>query len=394
MDAYSWCLEYPQTIQRLYPTAGVSADHPPRILFIVERLTDLFCRRLKALGVGDVDCVEFRHLEVNGTPALYFDPVRHVRRSEQGSPVDERETTPSARGSSPTSPSAVQGVPVLTTAPEPSSSITNDVTVPREVTAAPEPERIDAPVSALSTSAESSVQDGAPRRDPVALLQQRLGELVAAQAADACGSSGPAIANGATPDDLAFKLESAEEAARRAAAALGAMTDRVRQNPEWQALLNSLGVDSQAPTPSLVEPVTAVGPEVPDVPDLPEPEPLTPIEPVAEAAASPEMVEEESNTPTTAEAEASDPLPVETKSPPAWAKSTDPGAVSTGGSRGYFFVQAGKSEMPEAPQPVQEPKAETAPESEPRPELDAMSFPKDGLSRQWLEFIHQLGGIK
>ena len=40
MDAYSWCLEYPDTIRRLYPMAQVASNRPPRILFIVERLTD------------------------------------------------------------------------------------------------------------------------------------------------------------------------------------------------------------------------------------------------------------------------------------------------------------------------------------------------------------------
>ncbi|HLD77402.1 MAG TPA: hypothetical protein VJB16_00090, partial [archaeon] len=38
MDAYSWCLEYPETIRRLYPMARLSPERPPRILFIVERL--------------------------------------------------------------------------------------------------------------------------------------------------------------------------------------------------------------------------------------------------------------------------------------------------------------------------------------------------------------------
>ena len=47
MDAYSWCREYPDTLRRLYPMANVSATRPPRILFIVERVTDAFVRRIK-----------------------------------------------------------------------------------------------------------------------------------------------------------------------------------------------------------------------------------------------------------------------------------------------------------------------------------------------------------
>ena len=79
MDAYSWCLEYPDTIRRLYPVARVSAQRPPRILFIVERLTEAFLRRLKQLSVLEIDCLEFRHLEVNGTSALYFDLVQRLQ---------------------------------------------------------------------------------------------------------------------------------------------------------------------------------------------------------------------------------------------------------------------------------------------------------------------------
>ena len=81
MDAYSWCLEYPDTIRRLYPMAQIASGRPPRILFIVERLTDSFIRRIKQLSFLEIDCLEFRHLEVNGTSALYFDLVQRLRRS-------------------------------------------------------------------------------------------------------------------------------------------------------------------------------------------------------------------------------------------------------------------------------------------------------------------------
>src|ERR1700745_3615082 len=46
MDAYSWCLEFPDTLRRLYPMAQASS-RPPRILFIAERMSDAFLRRLK-----------------------------------------------------------------------------------------------------------------------------------------------------------------------------------------------------------------------------------------------------------------------------------------------------------------------------------------------------------
>src|SRR5437870_5384713 len=94
MDAYSWCLEYPDALRRLYPMANVSFARPPRILFIVERLTDAFVRRIKHLSFLEIDCLEFRHLEVNGASAVYFDLVERLRRGAPIEPApDERVIT-------------------------------------------------------------------------------------------------------------------------------------------------------------------------------------------------------------------------------------------------------------------------------------------------------------
>src|SRR5213079_3219714 len=94
MDAYSWCLKYPDTLRRLYPMANVSFARPPRILFIVERLTDAFVRRIKHLSFLEIDCLEFRHLEVNGASAVYFDLVERLRRAAPIEPApDERVIT-------------------------------------------------------------------------------------------------------------------------------------------------------------------------------------------------------------------------------------------------------------------------------------------------------------
>src|SRR2546425_980612 len=98
MDAYSWCLEYPDALRRLYPMANVLPTRPPRILFIVERLTDAFVRRIKHLSFLEIDCLEFRHLEVNGASAVYFDLVERLRRTAPVEPLSDDErmiiTTP------------------------------------------------------------------------------------------------------------------------------------------------------------------------------------------------------------------------------------------------------------------------------------------------------------
>jgi hypothetical protein len=80
VEAYSWCLEYPEALNRLYPSCRVSEARPPRLLFVVERMSDAFHRKIKQLGFPEVDCMEFRHLEFDGTRAVYFDPLLRLRR--------------------------------------------------------------------------------------------------------------------------------------------------------------------------------------------------------------------------------------------------------------------------------------------------------------------------
>ena len=94
VEAYSWCLEYPDAIRRLYPAVEISAARPPRLMFVVERLPDAFHRKIKQLGFSEVDCVEFRHLDVSGTPAAYFDTIARLRR---GSGLPEFTPAPIAR---------------------------------------------------------------------------------------------------------------------------------------------------------------------------------------------------------------------------------------------------------------------------------------------------------
>ncbi len=60
LDAYSWCLEYPDAVTRLYPMARLSAADPPRLLFVAERLPDAFLRKVKHLRLPRVTCLEFR----------------------------------------------------------------------------------------------------------------------------------------------------------------------------------------------------------------------------------------------------------------------------------------------------------------------------------------------
>ena len=81
VEAYSWCLEYPEGLVRLYPSCHLSEERPPRLLFVVERMPDAFQRKIKQLGFPEVDCVEFRHLEFDGVQPVYFESFLRLRRS-------------------------------------------------------------------------------------------------------------------------------------------------------------------------------------------------------------------------------------------------------------------------------------------------------------------------
>jgi hypothetical protein len=98
VEAYSWCLEYPEALVRLYPSCQLSDDRPPRLLFVVERMSDAFHRKIKQLGFPEVDCVEFRHLEFDGVPAVYFESLLRLRRGLMGRsvPTDAPPSAPVA----------------------------------------------------------------------------------------------------------------------------------------------------------------------------------------------------------------------------------------------------------------------------------------------------------
>lgn len=88
LEAYSWCLEFPETVRRLYPRTRFHPGRLPRVLFIAERMPDSFVRKVKQLNVPELDCLTFLHLDVNGTPAVYFDVIERIRRGGDQRLVD------------------------------------------------------------------------------------------------------------------------------------------------------------------------------------------------------------------------------------------------------------------------------------------------------------------
>jgi len=95
LEAYAWCLEYPESVQRLVP-ANVQVGWPPRIVFVAERLLEAFTRKMQLLNFSAVDCFEFRYVEANGTTGFYLDRVDWAGGSgrEKASPRAERPARP------------------------------------------------------------------------------------------------------------------------------------------------------------------------------------------------------------------------------------------------------------------------------------------------------------
>jgi hypothetical protein len=84
LEAYAWCLEYPDSIQKLVP-ATMQPDWPPRVVFVAERLLESFVRKMRLLRFSTVDFFEFRYVEAHGTTGFYLDRV-DWDRTVPGSP--------------------------------------------------------------------------------------------------------------------------------------------------------------------------------------------------------------------------------------------------------------------------------------------------------------------
>ena len=386
MDAYSWCLEYPDTLRRLYPMAQASS-RPPRILFIMEKTTDAFLRRIKQLSFLEIDCFEFRHLEVNGTSVVYFDLVERLRKSVVESAIDTPASVAPAQAVDarveprveprlePRVEPRVEAVKAAIERPVPFES-REPVSEPKPIdprrAVAAEPIRFEpaapavaAPESAAPVAAAPSAPAPVPSAPaPVAEEPRAVVEVQA-----------PVVA-----EFQSVKLEAAPVPVAPEPAAV---------MPAAPALaLESIESTSRSHTNGHVPP-PAVAPVVGAVPSASAPVEAPVAAPVVAVTPPPPVAP--------APAPASAPAPA----PPVWAK---PGSQPNGTRQ--FFSHATKNTAPvEAPAMVAAVAATAEPATQPaaskvglevddRPELESLSFPKDGLSRQWLEFLSQLGATK
>jgi hypothetical protein len=92
LEAYAWCLEYPESIQKLVP-ATTQMEWPPRVVFVAERLWESFVRKMRLLKFSTVDFFEFRYVEAHGTTGFYLDRI-DWERTAPGSPdaVEQQPT--------------------------------------------------------------------------------------------------------------------------------------------------------------------------------------------------------------------------------------------------------------------------------------------------------------
>ena len=88
LEAYAWCLDYPESLQKLVP-ASRQTGWPPRVVFVAERLLESFLRKMRLLKFSTVDFFEFRYVEANGTMGFYLDRADWDRNGA-GSLDDER----------------------------------------------------------------------------------------------------------------------------------------------------------------------------------------------------------------------------------------------------------------------------------------------------------------
>jgi hypothetical protein len=193
LEAYAWCLEYPESLERLVP-ATVQLTLPPRMVFVAERLLEAFVRKMRLLRFNAVECFEYRYVESGGTTGFYLDrvdwdqsgsaaPEPMLEKPERRRPATAAPSAPPRPEPAPPVPPRAEPVlalPVLT-APAPAPpplqepAIVDDeppVTVPEERVvmiyeeppAAPRPEPPITPREMPKVVAQES--KAAPREEP------------------------------------------------------------------------------------------------------------------------------------------------------------------------------------------------------------------------------------
>jgi hypothetical protein len=246
VEAYSWCLEYPESLVRLYPSCEVSEDRPPRLLFVVERVPDAFHRKIKQLGFPEVDCVEVRHLEFDGVPAVYFETLLRLRRGVAPARSLDTPAAPpapdTARDTRPVARAATPRLPKVPTPEPPASPRAAERAVPapavstvagQDAVAAPDRPVVEAPLPSLSTVEPEKVS----LRDLPGLSLEPV------------VPSAPASAPSAVTSESAARLGGSSAIAAEDPRPAAGSTRSVARTPEASAPTGKAPIASAAPAP-------------------------------------------------------------------------------------------------------------------------------------------------
>jgi hypothetical protein len=271
VEAYSWCLEYPEAVRRLYPAADVSVSRPPRVMFVVERMSDSFHRKVKQLGFPEVDCVEFRHLAIDGAEAVHFDTVVRLRRAT----LVSEDTRPAAPPSTSVAPHDNAAPSARATSMKLQKLLNAEAPVPSTSRHAEHP--VERPL-AERTGAPTITPASSPAREPgvVVSMVHRAGRHATARHEEPAVTRRPVRDTDAAEPIAMVALDSA------AAAALAPepVVPTALQEPDYTV----------APVLELVgdpHPAAAAGVE-----RAVEPQPLAPPKPVLEAAPALDVIAE------------------------------------------------------------------------------------------------------
>ncbi len=177
LEAYSWCLEYPDALHRLYPSVKLSENRPPRVIFVAERAPDAFLRKVKHLRMARAECLELRF-------GLQFQAVEEMRGTDEATATLRLTATSEAPGATDhqaplsagraTPPSGERQAPVAPARPAASGRPTAPARAatrasrpqsePRETVATLRPPRPDAVAAPPPPAAPRT-----PRAEPAAL---------------------------------------------------------------------------------------------------------------------------------------------------------------------------------------------------------------------------------
>lgn len=351
LDAYVWCLAFPESVQRLYPAASIVITRPPRVIFVAERIPDTFLELVERLSVVPVECQELSNPSPAPAPAPAERPMVAASPAPQVLPV-----APVA----PVMPPAPVA-PVVPMAPVPVAPVIAAPVAPMSPAPTPPPARRGepAPVAAgfdatVAHQWESFLSNGSAGAVPVEPIPTAppMAEVPVIRIAP------PAAAAGQWPP-----------------------TNHAAANGHASGHTNGH-------TNGYAKPETNVPMAAPAAAQAMPSAPLTQAMRAAEASIEHAAVDLGSPRVTESPAAQPQPEPVahpRAMAPPAAAAAPQPPAAAP--------VQPLRSPFKSAA-PVQaaKPAAPSAPESPTvnHPALESLKFPKGGVSRQWQDFLDQL----